>query len=480
MYKKLLAGAAALIMVMGASVCPIISVADNFAVTASAETVKNDGTFNYQVINGKSVQITGLVNASKDTINIPAKIDGMPVTEIGSTAFYSKYHNMPLKKVTIPDTVVSIGDSAFAYCEALTEIKIPASVKSIGTSAFEGCVKLSAVKLSEGLESIGDKAFYWCERLPSVTIPASVTHIGEDISYCCGTADEDTANFYFNCYANTTGERYAFYNHVAYELLDPENSTSLVSKGVYKKTFMYELVNDGKEIIVTKGRLEDENIEIPDNIGGVPVTEIGEAAFYNKDHNEKNNVKTIKLPDTLKTIGASAFADNESLKEINIPKSVKTIGDKAFEVCTSLEKVTLPAGLESIGAQAFTWCTSLNSVIIPSSVKSIGQDAFNKCGTATGKNKFMIYCTKDSAGEKYAVDNNIKYALKAAGIKKGDANNDDKINVTDIAMIASHIKGIKALSNYQFNAADVNNDKKLTVTDIAMIAAHIKGIKAIG
>ena len=119
-------------------------------------------------------------------------------------------------------------------------------------------------------------------------------------------------------------------------------------------------------------------------------------------------------------------------------------------------------------------------MIIPSSVKSIGQDAFNKCGIATGKNKFMIYCTKDSAGEKYAVDNNIKYALKAAGIKKGDANNDDKINVTDIAMIASHIKGIKALSNYQFNAGDVNNDKKLTVTDIAMIAAHIKGIKAIG
>ena len=74
----------------------------------------------------------------------------------------------------------------------------------------------------------------------------------------------------------------------------------------------------------------------------------------------------------------------------------------------------------------------------------------------------------------------IHIVFAEAGIKKGDANNDDKINVTDIAMIASHIKGIKALSNYQFNAADVNNDKKLTVTDIAMIAAHIKGIKAIG
>ena len=62
---------------------------------------------------------------------------------------------------------------------------------------------------------------------------------------------------------------------------------------------------------------------------------------------------------------------------------------------------------------------------------------------------------------------------------KGDVNGDKNINVTDIAIAASHIKGIKALSGDQFNAADVNADKELTVTDIAMIASHIKGIKAL-
>ena len=63
---------------------------------------------------------------------------------------------------------------------------------------------------------------------------------------------------------------------------------------------------------------------------------------------------------------------------------------------------------------------------------------------------------------------------------KGDVNGDGNINVTDIAMVAAHIKGIKALDENAVKAADVNSDDQVNVTDIAMIAAHIKGIKAIG
>ena len=64
-------------------------------------------------------------------------------------------------------------------------------------------------------------------------------------------------------------------------------------------------------------------------------------------------------------------------------------------------------------------------------------------------------------------------------VMKGDADLNGSINVSDIAVVASHIKGIKALSEAQFAAADVNNDGQMTVSDIAIIAAHIKGIKAI-
>ena len=64
-------------------------------------------------------------------------------------------------------------------------------------------------------------------------------------------------------------------------------------------------------------------------------------------------------------------------------------------------------------------------------------------------------------------------------VMKGDADLNGSINVSDIAVVASHIKGIKAMSEAQFAAADVNNDGQMTVSDIAIIAAHIKGIKAI-
>lgn len=68
----------------------------------------------------------------------------------------------------------------------------------------------------------------------------------------------------------------------------------------------------------------------------------------------------------------------------------------------------------------------------------------------------------------------------AADSLPGDADLDGKVNVADIAMIASHIKGIRSMDKDNYAAADVNEDGNIDVTDISMIAAHIKGIKAIG
>lgn len=61
----------------------------------------------------------------------------------------------------------------------------------------------------------------------------------------------------------------------------------------------------------------------------------------------------------------------------------------------------------------------------------------------------------------------------------GDVNSDGKVDVTDIALVASHIKGIKALDQFGSMMADVDRNFSVDVTDIAMIASHIKGIKAL-
>ena len=98
------------------------------------------------------------------------------VTSIGKSAFSGC---SSITSVVIPDSVTSIGESAFTYCDSLTSITIPNSVTSIGKAAFYYCSALTSVTISKSITSIGDWTFQYCRSLTSVTIPNSVTYIGE-------------------------------------------------------------------------------------------------------------------------------------------------------------------------------------------------------------------------------------------------------------------------------------------------------------
>ena len=78
----------------------------------------------------------------------------------------------------IPNSVTSIGSSAFGYCSGLTNITIPNSVTSVGTLVFCGCTGLKSVTIPDSVTFIGSYAFEYCTSLTSITIPNSVTEIG--------------------------------------------------------------------------------------------------------------------------------------------------------------------------------------------------------------------------------------------------------------------------------------------------------------
>ena len=106
---------------------------------------------------------------------------------------------------------------------------------------------------------------------------------------------------------------------------------------------------------------------------GYPVTAIGSNAFaYSWD------LTTITIPDTVTTIGASAFRSS-SLVSVTIPDSVQTIGSRAFDYCHQLKSVVLPATLKAIPDWCFNYANNLNSITIPEGVESIGENAFSSC-----------------------------------------------------------------------------------------------------
>ena len=169
-----------------------------------------------------------------------------------------------------------------------------------------------------------------------------------------------------------------------------------------------------------------------------------------------------------------------NLNQIEIPQNINSIEPEAFESCSSLKKVILHEGLECIGDRAFNKCEKLKSIKIPKSVNKITYHAmgFYDNGKING---FKILCYKNSEAEKYAKESDLPYQIITESVKvsKGDVNGDSSINVTDIALIATHIKGIKALSSNSQKNADANGDGQINVSDIAVIASHIKGIKAL-
>jgi hypothetical protein len=116
---------------------------------------------------------------------------------------------------------------------------------------------------------------------------------------------------------------------------------------------------------------------IPDTINGLPVTSIGDSAFFNRP-----SLTSITIPSSVTSIGDFAFFNGTSLTSVTIPNSVTSIGDDAFAFCASLTTSIL-SSITSIGNNAFYKCSGLTSVAIGNSLTNIGSGAFESCTSLT-------------------------------------------------------------------------------------------------
>lgn len=103
-------------------------------------------------------------------------------TELDSNAFQLDER---IVGVTLPNSLVEIGDRCFSGCLNLKDVSLPNSVKSMGYSSFSECINLTRIVLPNSLTSIGESAFYGCGNLIAITIPDSVVEIEDEVFQDC-------------------------------------------------------------------------------------------------------------------------------------------------------------------------------------------------------------------------------------------------------------------------------------------------------
>ena len=253
--------------------------------------------------------------SSLKTIDIPAK-----VTVIGKGALAGC---KSLKSVTIPKGVTVIEDNTFTNCTGVEEVSLPEGITGVGEAAFAKCESLKEIVLPEGTKIVGDNAFLNCSSLRKVYLPGSVEKIGDQSFAWC----------------NVT------------ELYLPGNVV-----GMLDEAFACDAIKSLKTLEILNG---DTLID---------------HGFYAHE-----NLETVVLPDSMKTIGAHAFSDCRALKEITFPKGLKSIGEDAFYCCTSLDHISLPETLQRIENYAFDHCTSLKKLSLPSKLQYLGEGVFEGC-----------------------------------------------------------------------------------------------------
>lgn len=342
--------------------------------------------FVYKLIGDGTCEITGYDKNKTlpKTLVIPSSYDGNRVLSIGSSAF--SYCNS-IDRVYIPEGVEKINSSAFYSC-SVKEVHLPLTLREIGNEAFRICKNLISVSLPEGLETIKSTAFKDCINLKSLHIPASVKYLDDNI------IDKGIMT------SLTVAE-----GNIAYI----GNGNCIIEKS--SKTLIYGCTNstipsDGSVEIIGRYAFEGchfASIEIPEGI-----TEIQTGAFQ-----ECGKLQEISLPESLETIETSVFANCKSLCGLNIPAGVIHMYSGFTQGCDSLAIVTvddanvfykssgnciidkyrniLIAGckesvipddgsVEIIDAWAFAYLTSLTKIEIPSSVSKIGVGAFEYSG----------------------------------------------------------------------------------------------------
>ena len=264
-------------------------------------------------------------------------------------------NNEEISKLTIPESVTSIGQFAFSGYKGLTEIKFPDNLISIGESAFSDCINLKDFSIPDSVENIGKSAFKNCTSLTKISIPSRVKKLESLVFFQCKGLTEVNLAYgiisidgTFSSCSNLT------------KIIIPDSVTSLNSlafgdcKNLTEVTLPYSLKY----------------------IGGMAFSGCQKLSIINYT-GTIDQWCSIKFDLTPFMTDAKLIIDNEEITDVQLSKNITKIGNLVFSGYKWLRKVVISETVTSIGNSAFSSCPNLTEITIPSSVTYIGRRAFS-------------------------------------------------------------------------------------------------------
>ena len=346
---------------------------------ARLENTATTTTFEYSVNeDGTTCTITGFSGKESGDLVIPESIDGYTVTVIGNSAFtYANFDGT----LTLPDSIVEIGNQAFAGCDRLTgQLILPANLKTIKSSAFIKCSGFTGeIVFNDNLETIGRGAFGSCTGLSgSLMLPDSITALETDSIYMCTGLD---GVLHIPSGISEWSSAYVTYcdNLSGFDVSDDHPYYCVVDGILYSKDMTRAL-----QCMVTK----EGAVVLPEG-----VTVIGPQAFY-----QCTKITSISFPSTLKRIeswgcgyltgletapelpqsleyvGNNGFYASSLPGTLTIPQDIEMMED-AFGAMTNLKRLVLSEGVTYLPANAFQ--SGMSEVIFPATIIEIGENCFD-------------------------------------------------------------------------------------------------------
>lgn len=319
----------------------------------------------------------------------------------------------------IPETIRGIGGGVFIGKTNITKITIPASVVSIGNGAFENCVNLDTVIFEAGNERlvIGDRAFYKCTSLKTLVLPDRTLSLGISCFDSSAIADIDLGGTEIvgsNAFAGAGGLK---------TITIPASVTEIDSFAFRRSALV--------DIEFAPRATGDESM--PYN-----VLKLGKNLFTSCA-----SLQRVVFSDGLASIPESTFSDCRALTYVYVPKTVangdntvlgvegfqRAIGERAFSNCVNLSEVEFGLGGTgdlSFAERAFWGCTSLKELNLPNRLRGVDNDldafqfGLKSVGGLSNPNAVMVFCEYDgrnSAGvESITVEENGSYFSSYDGV----------------------------------------------------------------